>query len=82
MIKQITQSSIISCKTKQVKKNKYNIYNWNWDYIQEHLQLSYYRDKKNTHYLVDLFTKYKIDIEYYDGFDDGIDDFELIKNKT
>jgi hypothetical protein len=70
MIKQITNNNIINNKTKQINKKNYKKYYWDWNFIKEHLELSYYRDNKNIHYLVDNYCKYKINRSYIDEFND------------
>ena len=55
MIKQITNHKIINTKTKKINKKIYNIYKFDWEFIKEHLELSYFRNNKNTHYLVDNY---------------------------
>ena len=66
MIKHITNTDIITSFQKKIKKNIYNIYSFNSNNIQEHIDLYKYTNKHNLYNFIN--DKYNILDQKYDLF--------------
>ena len=52
MIRHITNREMIKQKVQKINKKEYNIYEFNWNYIQEHTELNKFQKNENINQVI------------------------------